>query len=163
MKRHDSRFLVCALAVLMLLLLTVPLVACGNGGSDGDGNGNGNGNGDANTGGSALSGTLNDIYFMDFPSWGESGLFVDVTLRNTTNETIYIQGYFVDSHGTKYTGSFDTVGMGSTYMTPGYVMSNTVYGAPGVPKDATGLKFIIDTSKGRTTLSLPDGSSIRVE
>lgn len=43
MRRHNSRFLACALALLMLLLLTVPLVGCGNGGTNGDGSGDGNG------------------------------------------------------------------------------------------------------------------------
>ena len=37
MRRRNSSFLVCALALLMLLLLTIPSVGCGSGGNDGNG------------------------------------------------------------------------------------------------------------------------------
>ena len=87
MRRHNSRFLVCAMTLLILLLLTVPLVGCGNGGSNGDGNGNANGNGDGD--GNSTETAQWAAYAFDetvTPSSGGSGKIQSFTIESVYSD-----------------------------------------------------------------------------
>ena len=125
--------------------------------------------------------TLNDLYYEEFYLWGKTSyiLVAELTLENTGKEEITIgKSYLQDAEGTDYLAFLlyenwtktqclacskrDIVYKNIEHIQPGEKTVGYFMLAKDLPKDATGLKLIIETGTGQATLSLPDASSIRV-